>query len=386
MRSFHPLSRKRPPEFPFFTLLSWALLIFLIVISLATVLRMIEPFLSTIIASCLLVTLFYPVYRHLTKWLGGRESLASLASVILVFVAVLVPTGLLISAIVRQGHGVYQNARAWQEQGKWRDALDGERVRDTLNHPQMHRLLTAWGVEADDNGQIAAEQLAPVVFQATSRAFGSLANNLPALAGNLFGNAAMLLLNLAIAIFVMFYAFRDGPRMLAYMQQMIPMKRAHEQAILKQIRNVAKAVLVGTFLTAVTQAAVAMVGFAVVGMPALLWGVVLGLVSLIPVVGTAIVWVPMVVFLYLQGNTGQAIFLFFWSLLLVGTVDNFVRPFFMRGQSGMSTIVLFFALIGGIRLFGVAGLLYGPLIFSLCAVLLFIFRAENMEALHKLGK
>jgi predicted PurR-regulated permease PerM len=101
--------------------------------------------------------------------------------------------------------------------------------------------------------------------------------------------------------------------------------------------------------------------------------------SLIPVVGTAVIWVPAVVYLVLVQSWGKALFLAIWSMLVVGSIDNFLRPFLMKGEGGISSIYLFFAILGGINLFGLVGILYGPLILGVAAILLHLYEHEYSE-------
>ncbi len=114
----------------------------------------------------------------------------------------------------------------------------------------------------------------------------------------------------------------------------------------------------------------------VAGFPGLFWGTMMGFASFIPVVGTALIWVPAVAYLFLTGDTTWAIFLTVWSVAVVGSIDNLLRPFLMQGSAGMNTLMIFFSLLGGIQLFGLIGLVYGPLIFAIAIVLFNIYEEE----------
>ena len=103
--------------------------------------------------------------------------------------------------------------------------------------------------------------------------------------------------------------------------------------------------------------------------------------SLIPVVGTGIVWLPAVCYLFIVGNWGKGLFLAAWSILVVGSIDNFLRPYLMKGKGAISSIYLFFAILGGIQLFGIVGILYGPLILGVAAILLYLYELEYREVL-----
>lgn len=380
----HPLPRqKKAGEFPFFALLSWGLLVFLVIKSLTLVFEILQPFLAPIVCATLLVTVFYPVHRWILKALNGRENLASMISVVLVVVVVVVPLGFLITGIVDQGIEVARNAREWQQQGHWKKVFESERVLEVVNHPQIAAILDRLGVEQSGESR-TPEDLIPLIAKAGTTALDGFMGDIISVMGSVFGNLFINAMNVLISLFAMFYAFRDGPKMVHYIREMLPLKSTHEMAILAQLRNVTSAIILGTFLTSSSQALVAMIAFKIVGVPTLFWGVVVAVASLIPIVGTATVWAPMSVYLYFQGETARALFLFLWGAFIVGSVDNFLRPYFMKGKSGLSTIVLFFALLGGIKLYGPMGLIYGPVIFSICAVILYIYRIENREALKTL--
>jgi predicted PurR-regulated permease PerM len=146
--------------------------------------------------------------------------------------------------------------------------------------------------------------------------------------------------------------------------------------MIERIRAVARSVLLGNLLTGLCQGLVGGIGLALVGLPGLFWGAVMVVASLIPIVGTALVWVPAAGYLLLAGRWKSALFLVGWSVLLVGSIDNFVRPFLMGGAGGLSPFFVFLAIMGGLQYFGLAGVLYGPLVLAFAAVVLFIYKEE----------
>jgi predicted PurR-regulated permease PerM len=133
--------------------------------------------------------------------------------------------------------------------------------------------------------------------------------------------------------------------------------------------------------TAAAQGIVGGIGLWISGIPALFWGTMMAFTSLIPAVGTAIVWLPAVCYLFILGSWGKGIFLAAWSAVVVGSIDNFLRPFLMKGEGAISSIYLFFAILGGIQLFGIVGVLYGPLILGVAAILLYLYKLEYSELL-----
>jgi predicted PurR-regulated permease PerM len=118
-------------------------------------------------------------------------------------------------------------------------------------------------------------------------------------------------------------------------------------------------------------------------MPGLFWGTMMGFASLVPVVGTALIWVPAAAYLFLTGQIGMGVFFTLWSIIVVGSIDNFVRPLIMKGTSGLSTMYLFLSIMGGIQVFGMKGLLYGPLSLGMAVVMLRIYSEEYKDLLSQ---
>ncbi|WP_159306711.1 AI-2E family transporter, partial [Klebsiella pneumoniae] len=119
--------------------------------------------------------------------------------------------------------------------------------------------------------------------------------------------------------------------------------------LLSEIENVSKSAVMGSFLTAIAQGVAGGIGMWLAGFPGLFWGTMMGFASFIPVVGTALIWIPATLYLFLTGDTTWAIFLAIWSVAVVGSIDNLLRPFLMQGSAGMNTLMIFFSLLGGIQ-------------------------------------
>lgn len=364
------------------SVLARVVLIFLVLLALYGVYRILRPFIAPIILALFLVTIFHPFYDRLKERVGGRDNLAAGLSVGSIFLIVVIPFLLFTGALVEQGIEVFAHIQEWVSSGQMQETFSAERYREFMERPQVGRISEFLDEHFTKDGEDKFNAVAWLTERSSKLANWFVKEVfLP-----LLSKSGFILMNFFIMFFIMFYTFRDGGRMLNYMMQMVPLSTSHERLIVDRIRYVSRAILLGILMTASVQAIIAMIGFKIVGVPALFWGVMLGLSSLIPIVGTALVWVPICLFLFISGNTGQGVFLLLWCVFLVGTVDNFLRPYLMQGRSGMSTIILFFALLGGIRLFGPIGILYGPLIFAVCAVLLYIYRVENSAVLTELRK
>jgi predicted PurR-regulated permease PerM len=166
----------------------------------------------------------------------------------------------------------------------------------------------------------------------------------------------------------------------------LPLSRSQEDKLLDEIEKVSKSAVMGSFLTALAQGFAGGIGMLIVGFPALFWGTVMGFASFIPVVGTALIWLPAAAYLFITGDTGWGIFLTIWSIAVVGSIDNLLRPFLMQGSAGMNTLLIFFSLLGGLHSFGLMGLIYGPLIFAITIVLFNIYEEEFQNFLSQQDK
>ena len=382
MRALHP-RRDKHPRTPPPSRLSRVVLALFVIVSLAGVFAIMRPFVAPIVLGLLLVSLFHPMHRRISRRFGKHHTLAAVSSVSIISLLVIVPVVLFSLAIVQQGVDVFRRSQAWIEAGHLDRAMEHEKVQAFLERPAVQKARAVIGERlphGDDADGKVAFGLAGKLMELSGVALDFVRQRVfPVVTGT-----GLLLMNFLIMLFVMFYAFRDGETMLAYILLVLPLSHSHERLLIERIHSIARAIVVGTLLTSTVQGLVGMIGFRIVGIPAFFWGVVLGVASLIPIVGTALVWLPASIYLLIMGRPGAAAFLCCWGVLVVGSIDNFLRPLFMQGNSGMSTVVLFFALVGGIKLFGMVGLVYGPLIFGICAVVLYIYRVENSDLLLKL--
>ncbi len=359
------------------------MVIVLMLASMWGVFQILKPFLNSIIFALLLATMFGPVHRWLRGKFVHRDNAAAFVSVLLVSLLVIVPASLFLSALVKQGIDSIQKVNTWVAEKRYETVL--ARAEQTLESPsyqaRLQKLRLAGAYES------AKRWIASPDFEKLDIAEDILDAGKGALKFTgeqvmpLLRAGGSLLFAFAIMLFVMFFVFRDGHTMLEYVLHLSPLTSTQEEALATRVKEVTQAVFLGTFITAMCQGLAAMIAFKAVGIPALFWGAMLGAASLIPFVGTALVWVPAVGFLLIQGRMWAAIGLAVWCFGVVGMIDNFLRPVLMGGRVGMSTVVLFFAILGGLRLFGPIGIVYGPLIFGLCAVCFYIYELENKSFL-----
>lgn len=343
-------------------------LLVLLFFSLFMVFGVIKPFLHTLVFSILLASLFSPVQTRICRWVRGRRNVAALLTVLLVTFVIAIPFIFFASSLVAQGIDSVSHVTEWIRQGNLQKLADHPRVLQGMQWLQA-RLTFVDFSKLNLEGHLLA----------ISKNVGQFLINRGAA---LLGDAATVVTRFFMLIFFTFYLLRDGEAMIQAIKKLSPLREEQEDRILQKMHAVARSALLGSFLTAVAQGLAGGIGLKLVGIPGLFWGTLMGFTSFIPVVGTALVWVPAVVYLVILGKVTSAVFLTLWCVVLVGSIDNFLRPFFMRGQADMSTFYIFLAILGGVQWFGLAGIIYGPLILAFAMVMLYIYEVEYHEMLQ----
>ena len=347
---------------------SWALLI-LLVVALYLAWQIFSPFGHAIVLSIVLAAIFYPVHRRFSRMLGGRDILASLLVLLLIVVCIFIPTILFLAGLVTQGVESIAALNTW------------------LRETDINALVqTGWlhSVAAWLNEHFPQYHFEDVDFRNTvlqvSRRTGEI---LLELGKDLLGNTVTLAFDFLVMILILFFLFKDGKRLLAGVKYFMPLREEQEDAILMSLKKVSRSVLVGSLLIALLQGIAGGLALSLVGVPGLFWGTMMGFASLVPVLGTALIWIPAVVYLLLVGQWQGAIFLGLWCGILVVGIDSVLRPIIMRGASGISTIFIFLSILGGLGAFGPIGILYGPLILSFAVAALNIVGLEYHEVLSR---
>ena len=361
------------------TSLSTGVLFVMLALGLYGGFLLIRPFMGPIVIAIFLGVIFRPMYNRLEKLFRGSRSAAAGISVIVIFFVVVIPFLLFLAALAQQGIGIFNAIQKWIAAGNLDTLLEGNRLDKILDHPRLAPVRDLIGLHQTEAGTLNIEERIIELSRQVVESLGGIV--LP-----LLTKTGTLVVHFFIMLFIMFYVFRDGDTMLNYFLDVLPLSHSHEKLLVQRTRIIVRSVLVGMVLTAAVQAIVAMIGFRIVGIPALFWGVMLGVSSFIPVVGTGLVWVPIFGYLLLMTKWWSALFILLWCGIGVGSIDNFLRPYLMQGKSGMSTLILFFALLGGLQIFGPIGLLYGPMILGILAVILYIYKLQHSRALAQLDR
>jgi predicted PurR-regulated permease PerM len=349
-------------EFPlWFFVLVLAVVLYLFV-------RVFAPFLLIFLWATILVITFHPLYRRLRTGLRGRDSLAALLMVFGLTLLIILPAIILIVNVAQQSVDAYvsfSDALARQEQSI---------EQSIMSHPILPKVKKALGrlVNFEDL------DLGAVVIKALESVSGFIVGQ----SSNLFSGLAGFAFKFVLLLVATFYFFKDGERVVEELRKLSPMDKEREERIIRKFTEITRATMLGTFSSAAIQGVLGGMAFLVVGMPSpLMWGVVMSVMSLVPVLGAFTVWIPAALYLIAVGSWGKAVFILVYGFVSVTLSDNVLKPLIIRGGAKIHPVVIFFSILGGLTYFGFSGLILGPLVTGLTFVVLEIYREEFHEQL-----
>jgi len=308
----------------------------------------VQPFIPAVaIAAALAVATKRP-HNWLRRRLGANTAAA--LGVVLVAGLIVVPLGFLATHLVRQIIAGVQQLQAGGGGAGWRDVV---------HLPPLLGRAVAW---AEANLDLQTQ-------------LSRLAQNLAGQAGALLAGSANLLTQLVIMLFVLFFLYRDREYALDALRGLVPLSGEEANRLFGRIEDTILATVNGSLTVAFVQAVLAGVMYTALGVPAsLVWASATFIVALVPVFGTLMVWGPVAVYLLVSGSWIKAVILVSWGALAVGSIDNVLYPYLVGGRLRLHTIPTFFSVVGGIGLFGPAGLILGPVALAVTVGLLDVWR------------
>jgi predicted PurR-regulated permease PerM len=340
-------------------------------VSLYSCYWLVKPFLQPIILAMLIGMMTYPAHDWLVAKLNGQKNIAAMVSTLVLALVFLIPALLVLVAILKQGVSYSTIVMDW---------ATGDNIHHLLNRPFMLDIKEWLGRILPENA------LDPEVIKAQALSSARVVGkNFAGVSTAMLGSLTSFMIDFMLLLFALFFVLRDHDKLITFIRHALPLSRSQEDTLLKEVKDVSKSALLGSLLTAVTQGIVGGFGLWLAGFPALFWGAIMAVASLIPVVGTALIWVPAAIYLFLTGDTGWAIFMLVWGVVVVGSIDNFLRPLFMQGAT-MNTVIVFFSLLGGLQVFGLIGLIYGPIVFSITLVFFKMYENEFADFLDAQDK
>lgn len=335
----------------------WLALVLALSAALYLCWSMIQPFLNVLLWAAVLVVVFQPAHRRLLARLG-QPAAAAAVSTLVVIVTILVPVTLITMAVLR-------------ELGRLTGSLNAGALQSIIERsPLIQRLLDRLSPYFDI-GQLSSPEL---LFERLQAFSGTVANSTLGVVGGVLSAIVQMFL----IVFVMFYLFRDGRAIRTALYDLVPLESSQTKGVIERTKEVVAGTVYGVIVIAGIQGLLGGLIFWALGLPSpLLWGVVMFFLCMIPMAGAFIVWAPAALFLALSGAWGKAIFLTAWGIMVVGSIDNFLSPRLVGKRTRLHELLVFFSVLGGIQVFGVVGLVLGPVVVALTLALLDVVRQAN---------
>ena len=318
------------------------------------------PFLQALLVGAILAGLCHPLYRWMVRLFRGRESLASAATLLILFLLIVGPISALLGLVVKQALTVSEHAIPWlQERFGAAGSFD---VHQWLveRFPLIADLVPSQGEIVNNLGTAAKTAGGYLVTWASAFTAGT----------------AGFFLQFFVMIYAMFFFLKDGRSILQKIFYYMPLRHEDEIRMLERFVSVTRATIKGSLLIGLIQGSLAGIAFYFAGIDgAAFWGTLMVVLSVIPGVGTALVWVPTVIYLYLIGSSVSATLLAIWCAGVVGTVDNFLRPQLVGRDAEMPDLLILIGTLGGLFFFGPIGFVIGPVVCGLFLTALDIYGA-----------
>jgi len=322
------------------------------------------PFFGAVFWSMALAILFTPLYRRLLARMGKRRTPAALATLAIVLVIVILPLVVIATSLVQDVAEVAQRVRS----GQLNFAGYVQQVVAAL--PQwLANLLDRFGLS---NMEALLSKLSAVAAQA-SQAIGQQALSIGQ-------NTLDFIVGFFVMLYLLFFLMRDGSDLSKTLRNALPLARPHTHYLLNKFTTVIRATIKGNVAVAAAQGLLGGVAFALLGVQgALLWGVVMAFLSLLPAVGAALIWAPVAIWFLATGAVFKGLALIFIGVFVVGLVDNVLRPILVGKDTQMPDYVVLISTLGGMAVFGINGFVIGPVIAALFMAVWSLFAESNEE-------
>lgn len=325
---------------------------FLLVLALVTIAfgAILLPFYGAVFWAVILAIIFAPLHRRLQRLCGKRRNLAAFLSLLVCILIAVLPVIVISASLIQQVTQVYEQIRSGHiDFGRY-----AEQIRAALPE-SAQELLARYG--AGDFTELR-QRLSQAVLAASQM----LANRAVAIGQNTF----QFIVGFAVMLYLLFFFFRDGSYLARTIRDAVPLEESRKRQLFAKFTTVVRATVKGNVIIAVTQGVLGGMIFWMLGIQgALLWGVVMAFLSLLPAVGAGLVWTPVAIYFLATGSIWQGILLILYGIFVIGLVDNVLRPILVGKDTKIPDYIVLVSTLGGLALFGINGFVIGPLIAAL---------------------
>ncbi|MBW1721725.1 MAG: AI-2E family transporter [Deltaproteobacteria bacterium] len=344
-------------------------LFFIVLIGMLILLfRLFWTYLSAIVLALLIASAFYPIYWRLRRLLKYREQTASLLMTLFILIILVVPVGGFVGTLSNEAFDFYVRTRNSVSLKKIQDGLLGD---------------SQWARRIRKVGELSGIQFTPETIQGFAASLGKnvglfLSRQLSYIASNLMS----FLIHFFLMILVIYYIFKDGNRLKTYISELVPFPAEQQELVVKKFREMGRAIIFGNGLSGIIQGVLGGFGFFLfsLGSP-FLWGTLIGIMAFLPVIGASIIFIPAALILLAQGKAGTALAYLIYNVFYSSIMEYLIKPRLIGKGMQMNPLLVFIGILGGLKLFGILGIIYGPLIMTIFLTLAEIYKLEYKKDL-----
>jgi predicted PurR-regulated permease PerM len=323
----------------------------------------IRPFLTDIFVATVTAMICYPLYKKLVRAFKGLKILSAILTILVVILVFLVTLSLLSGVITSQSLDLYEKISRGLQDGSIKKAID-------LKLVYFNLFFDRWQIDIETLR--LEESIGKFLTTFSEFIYKEMTVLARGVAGTLF--------DLIIVLFISFFLLIDGEKFLYEIKMVSPLEVSHHDRILLQLEKTIKATLKGSIIVAITQGILGGIGFWIFGVPSsAFWGVCMVFSSVIPLIGTSIIWIPAALYLAFTSSFWMALGLALWGTLIVSGADNVLRPLLLKGETHLHPLLTFLSVLGGLIYFGFLGFILGPVVLSFLMTLFDIYKKEFLE-------
>ena len=333
---------------------------------LALLLGLFWTYFSAIVLALLITGVLYPVYFWVKRLFRGRENSASLVMSLVILLVLVIPVGWFVGTLSNEAFDFYNRTSS---------AVSLQRIQQTLASDSI------WVQRVRKIGNMAGVEFTPDKVEKLAGSVGKtvglfLYKQISSTASNILS----FLVHFFLMMMVTYYLFRDGIRLKDYLTQLLPVPKDQLEKIVKKFHEMGRALIVGNGLCGIVQGILGGFGFFIFGLHSpFLWGTVIGFMAFLPVIGASVVFIPAAIILLVQGKVGIGVGYLIYNMVYSSIIEYMIKPRLIGKGMQMNSLLVFIGIIGGIKLFGIMGIIYGPLIITIFLTLAEIYRLEYKE-------
>ena len=331
---------------------------------------LIWPFISVIILAAVITGVFNPVYRLLNRKLN--PTLSSLITCLIIFLVLFIPVSAFVGILANEAYDMYLWAREALLSNPFKELIENSRIVDKINGILVNFGITITGNELNRGIAELGRTVGLYLYEQ---------------ARSMTANIFSFFINFFFMLLIIFYLLIDSQRLASFIVGLSPLPDDQDEKLIRKFKDMAGAILIGNGLGGIIQGTLGGAVFAFFGFRSpFLWGVIMGLMAFLPIVGIGAVFLPAAIYLFLQGRIGSGIFFIVFYVVLSGGIEYLFKPKLVGKRVQMHTLLVFLSIIGGLKLFGILGIIYGPLVVTAFLTLTDIYESSYQRIVEPIKK